>query len=160
MEKPYLAGLLDGEGCIMIAKSKRQGKKNYEYCLRVFVSNSHLLGLQEVQKYFGGWLNEVKPDKNRFSQNRCWRLWWNGKSGANLLEQLKPYLVIKKRQAELALQFAILRDRNPKDVNVLNVYYQEIAREKRVHLVPYNPQRLSEETSSSVLEEAIVQTVT
>ena len=155
MEKAYLAGLLDGEGCIMISKTKRKGNKNYEFWLRVFVSNSHLQGLQEVQKCFGGLINEVKPDSKRFSQNRCWRVWWNGKSGETLLQLLLPYLVIKKEQAIVALEFARKKEETPRCFDILNPLYQSIAKLKRVHLVPYSPQRLSEETLYS---EAIVQT--
>lgn len=96
----YTAGLLDGEGSISITP------KLY---LSVKIRNTDkpvLLWLQEVLHRFlaksGGLY------KNNSTNKQCFSLEFNGKHAKSVLEFLLPYLRIKKRQAELAIEFQSL----------------------------------------------------
>lgn len=94
----YLAGIIDGEGCINISNSK-----NEIFHLRIMVKNTSkdlIFWLKE--KFDGG----IYFDKRR---NEKWRDTWvwyidSGKT-ANILKKVLPYLIIKKQQAKLAIKF-------------------------------------------------------
>lgn len=102
----YLAGMLDGEGCIQIHKSKRlkkDGNPSYTLSVRVNMCDKPIpLFLQFV---FGGALNYV--DKSRYGDK--WRPQWHwyvsGQQAIECLKALLPYLRLKKAEAELAFYF-------------------------------------------------------
>lgn len=98
----YFAGIVDGEGTIGIAKVKRKLKDNRQgYAYRTFfhITNTHLPMLQYLQKHIGGkisYLDERAQAYNMtFSANKI----------RELFPDLIPYLLIKKRQAEIVLEF-------------------------------------------------------
>ena len=51
----YLAGFIDGEGCIRL--HKHPTKDGFNYNLDVRIANTNLEVLQEIQKIFGGKIN-------------------------------------------------------------------------------------------------------
>jgi hypothetical protein len=95
----YVAGLLDGEGCIEIQKRNDNNSKNgYYYCprIRVCMTNKEII---EWLKSFGGW-----TEKERVRDNRKTAYTWCI-SGAKLtkafLDKVYPYLKVKKEEAGL-----------------------------------------------------------
>jgi hypothetical protein len=103
-DRAYLAGILDGEGAIMLcARSKAQG-----WHLRVEVTNCDRRMLDWLAERWGGkprvtWRNEaiVRPNwRTKYSWAR------DARSAVPVLFDALPYLVIKKRHAEVALEFA------------------------------------------------------
>ena len=51
----YFAGIIDGEGSIIIAKQAiRKGRKNHTYSLRICVVNSNKILLEWLRTNFGG----------------------------------------------------------------------------------------------------------
>jgi len=91
----YIAGLVDGEGSILIAKSYQT---KYGNCYRVSttIANNNLAVLEWVNDKFGGCI---------YKSNNCYMWQLNGKKCHKLLILLTPYLKIKSEQAELALQY-------------------------------------------------------
>jgi len=96
----YLAGILDGEGCVHIAKEKR--KQSFVYKLRVQVSMVDKVPPMLAHNTFGGYLRLR-------DRNAKWKpLWeWQVKSNnaVTCLKVLLPYLRTKRVEAELALKF-------------------------------------------------------
>lgn len=98
----YLAGLLDGEGCIYVQTyfGKQPGKK---YCLYLELSMCSEPTIRWVHKNFGGRCRTAKPYGTRKKVQYHWRV-----ANDHAIEVLKlvfPYLITKKRQAALAFKF-------------------------------------------------------
>jgi hypothetical protein len=100
----YVAGIVDGEGCIQVQKyKKRKRERSTPYKLQLRVSNTDLRLVQHLQSLFPGYIyNGSEKRKNRRNQ-----FYWhvNGKKAAHILEKLVPFLVSKKDQAEIAIAF-------------------------------------------------------
>ena len=108
-ELPYLAGLLDGEGCIVVSKYRRKdrvGSKDY-YCLRIKVANKNYEVINLFREVFG--CGSVYQNK----QSGVWE-WSLTSSGKvkEVLESLLPFLIVKRKQSLAALTFE-LGDRKP-----------------------------------------------
>lgn len=104
-ERYYLAGIIDGEGTITIKRSD-----NRLYC-EVSVGNSCLELIKRIQKMIS--TNKRYMEKRRKDPNR--KPLWVFKISARpdvkkLLEQIKDALIVKKKQAELVLEFIDIMD--------------------------------------------------
>jgi hypothetical protein len=118
MQKHYahLAGLVDGDGCIMAYVAQTEGQKWYRVHLSVNSVDKKVIN--HLVKMFGGSRN--KRTRPHYKQGFIWE--WKlilKQSVKNLLEQITPYLVIKKQQARLAAQFLDLQGRCPEDREAL-----------------------------------------
>jgi hypothetical protein len=91
----YLAGFVDGEGCIGI------GSTNTSLVLTLAISQVNLTVLQEIQKDYGGHLTPCKVKGNR---RPAWILRWSSKAALSVIEKILPYLIVKKPQAEIAVK--------------------------------------------------------
>jgi len=103
----YVAGFFDGEGSVSICKKKSRtpnGKTTYE--LSTGIGNTNKEVEDWVAEAFGAtcYLKERKS-----KQNKNWHDFYNielhGDNAVRFLTQIKPYLIVKKRQAELAIKF-------------------------------------------------------
>jgi|SRR5215831_7195786 len=112
----YLAGLLDGEGCFTIAgswKITKNGKKYFHFNLLISLYNNNLDVMKWLIEHFGGAYYVHHPSKH---QNHKVGYSWHPKGARNkelLLLAILPYLIIKKRQAQIALDYLRLREPNP-----------------------------------------------
>jgi hypothetical protein len=97
-DAPYIAGLLDGEGTILIFKVPGS------FHLRVSVVNTDLPVLERMKGLFGGAICQ-KLEKISIRTRPCWQWEIQGPKAAELLVELFPHLIIKKEQAKLALEF-------------------------------------------------------
>ena len=96
----YLAGIIDGEGCITITKTNTDRTLRYKLVIQVSMVDKVPPLLAHFA--FGGYLRLR-------DRNPKWKaLWeWQIKSGDAIacLKDLLPYLRTKKAEAELALRF-------------------------------------------------------
>lgn len=101
----YMAGIVDGEGSISIAKAKKWGNQRhdtYKLVLSVYMSTKE--PLDTIVEWFGGKVEVLKIQKERYGQTRPGRQWRaNGNAAAYVLELIRPYLLLKWRQADLAI---------------------------------------------------------
>jgi len=95
MELAYLAGLFDGEGCIHIAKPKTTS--GYSYSLTISIHQKHSETVKKVHHCFGGNFNECK--------NGTYTWQCQGAEAGNVLRLVLPFLIEKKEQAELGIDF-------------------------------------------------------
>ena len=101
----YIAGIVDGEGCITLARATRKHPTSlcgYSIDTLVIVSNTNKWLLEYLKFAFGGSVRAQKLGENR---KVCyhWRL--SSRQAEAFLELILPYLHLKRPQAELALKF-------------------------------------------------------
>ncbi|PNX46094.1 MAG: hypothetical protein BV459_07120 [Thermoplasmata archaeon M11B2D] len=95
----YIAGAIDCDGTIGIYK-KNTG---YLSC-RVSIASVHLHFLQKLQKFFNGTIVSKKTCKP--GHRLGYDLQWNKKDDVlNLLKNIEPFLLIKKKQAQIVISF-------------------------------------------------------
>ena len=101
----YTAGIVDGEGCIGVGRNSRN---NRTYFIRILVANTDVLLLEWLKQQWGG---DIALRKHKNHQNwkpyRCWRI--SHRRALDFLRQIRPYLIIKQAQADLALQMPSLK---------------------------------------------------
>lgn len=106
-EKAYLAGIIDGEGCITI--SKATSGKYVSFRPLVEITNTNFEALKQIGQILGVKCTffELKGKNGRKDYHRV--VLYKTKQILSLLSQIIPYLLIKKRQAELVANFCIRR---------------------------------------------------
>ena len=151
----YLAGLLDGEGHIIIRRSKTKNKRyrkdgsfgvshGVHYISTVGITNTNEKMMQWLKEHFGG--NYYCKRSNE--KQPTWKIaydWYisNNKGKELLLLGVLPYLVIKRQQAILALSNIRLAEEHcPEKRQVL--YEQSIALNKKGRTVETNTSNLDE----------------
>lgn len=95
----YVAGLIDGEGCIGIQSSKAGRQYYAEVTIGMVIKARPLLG--EIQKHFGGTVVRGRKPSAKWAASLKWRI--GGDSALEFLEKIGPYLMLKRQQLEQAL---------------------------------------------------------
>ena len=106
IDKKYIAGFIDGEGYISLVKHKdTRVKKGYTLFPIFRITNSDKEALEKINQFIKGNLKSNGIDKNsnhkqvyRIEVIRLERI-------RDILKQIKPYLIIKSRQADLMIDF-------------------------------------------------------
>lgn len=104
IKKSYIAGFVDGEGCIRLHKEKkiRPFRKNHYYCLVVSVANTKFGILPILKKKYGGHLALQSRDETRVN---IWNWKICGKKAGIFLIDIYKYLIIKRKQARKGIKF-------------------------------------------------------
>lgn len=94
----YAAGLIDGEGCISLSRS-RSG----HYCVRVEVGMSvkAIELLRWLVSVYGGTIRRTRPESERWAEAQCWGVF--GGTAEPFLTRMLPHLKLKTEQAKLAI---------------------------------------------------------
>ena len=164
----YLAALIDGEGHISITRSdkptyrtQRGKEKKYRcpvrYGVTVAISNTDIRLMKKLEEIFGacGSYNGTgKPLKNHPTWKPKYQ--WNV-CGNEIKEQvlvaILPYLVLKSKQAETALEFLRLRDQKV-PAKRQELYEINISLNKRGKLVETNTS--CDSTEESMIESELI----
>jgi hypothetical protein len=109
----YFAGVIDSDGFISIQKSVRTNKssvtRQYYHPKVGFTSNNNAAVQVMLKDNFGGSIYTYKPRNPNY---RAWGVWQvSDKHTRDVLVALLPFLLAKKRQAELVIEFIDLCDR-------------------------------------------------
>lgn len=99
----YLAGIIDGEGSLIISRSDRGNYMNYYG--RIHVKNTDMRLMKWLVNNFGGNIHVNKPKSHLHSVAYSWYFAGNAKSKEDLLLALMPYLIIKRDQAVQLIEF-------------------------------------------------------
>jgi hypothetical protein len=97
----YLAGLIDGDGCIHFDLTKGN------LYVVIKINMTHFGVIDALHKQFGGaFYTRAATNKNRAS------FVWGVKNNPAIpiLVSIYPYLIVKKEQAKLAIQFYSLNE--------------------------------------------------
>lgn len=104
-ELAYIAGIIDGEGYIGLAKQKYTEPTHGDgfcYVLNVGVGMTEGVISDWLYTEFGGVLS-YRNHKGNCRSSWDWRV--KGSVAAEFLEKILPYLIVKKEKAELGLHF-------------------------------------------------------
>jgi len=96
----YLAGFVDGEGCMSAGKSERGNGTTY-YC-RLVISNTNKDILDYIRTKLGAGSISLYAEKKGWKPSYSYAVSQNEASEA--LRRIYPYLKIKWRQAEILLE--------------------------------------------------------
>jgi len=99
----YLAGFIDAEGCLMIAKVNPLDCRNPLYRARLCVGNTNRRILEDTQKAYGGILTNHPAQKVAWKD--AYQLVWTDRRVESVLNSVRPFLRIKKRHAKILLEF-------------------------------------------------------
>lgn len=101
MDIRYAAGIFDGEGFVYIFKKVK--RESIGYYVSVGVNMCHRPTVEAFYHRFGGHLNNGSTRKNPTHR----RLFYWGaanRMAASFLEEIRPFLVVKADEADVALQ--------------------------------------------------------
>ena len=100
--RPYLAGLFDGEGSIILGKRKANKNKKGSYYTRISYENSCKTSVRFFQNLFGG-----KIEENSHEVNLSCDKWTidRKENKENFLLQMMPYLIVKLPKARIVLEY-------------------------------------------------------
>lgn len=102
----YLAGLIDGEGCLYIAKYCKNG--SYTPRLDIGMSNKAKDVLYMLKDRFGGSVNICRPPTDKWDGAMKWSI--QGKKCCYILMNCRDSFIIKRDQADLLLQLQDMID--------------------------------------------------
>lgn len=128
LSRQYVAGFIDGEGYIALShRFEHNSSGTYgTWSSWVTITNTKPLILHLIQNKYGGFMYKRIPDPTK-NHKPAYQLIFVKKTARNLLKSILPYLILKKRQAELLLTLDFNNDARrrgiPKD---------EIKKRKRV----------------------------
>lgn len=98
----YAAGIIDGEGCIQILHSvKPDGAQSWKIAIEINMCSKKVL--DKMVGLFGGSLKEYGVRPNMHYKQFRWQVY--SKTVYNALKKMRPYLIEKLAQADLAIQF-------------------------------------------------------
>jgi hypothetical protein len=103
-DKAYLAGFVDGEGSIGIDRIKSKGKVvKYTFKVRVVITNSDFETMKWIKQITGyGCAYKYKKAYNpKWKQVHRWQV--VSKKAKEFIEEIYPYLKIKKNIAKLVI---------------------------------------------------------
>src|SRR4029077_10763629 len=104
-ERAYLAGIIDGEGSIMMIHHPARGSagNRWEYwVLRVAISNCDKRLIDWLEELFGEGHSVCRNGRDNQRDAYQWRM--DSKAALPVLEAAYPYLKLKKAQADLAFE--------------------------------------------------------
>jgi hypothetical protein len=109
---PYLAGIFDGEGTVYIGSGKNKNG-TVILNLQTKISNTDLRLMQWLISNFGGHYSVHDRSKNNPKHKVQYAWYPTGKSNrTKFFEGILPYLVIKKEQVLVGLEFDRFYERN------------------------------------------------
>jgi hypothetical protein len=137
-EKAYIAGIIDGEGCIGLFKNKDISyKRGYSY--------SVITQIAVTDKKLINWIFKKIKSGHRYSSNTnpqkhktIFVIRFSVNDSKILLKLIKPYLIIKKKQADILLRFISRKQQargckglTNKELTFQDKCYQQIKKLKR-----------------------------
>ncbi len=98
----WAAGFVDGEGCITISTRVRSRNRR-DYGLSLYVGQVDPKPLLMLREMFGG--SVVRKSRQKFERRQMWMWRLTGRSAYAALLVIRPYLVVKADQADIAVEF-------------------------------------------------------
>lgn len=106
MDKAWIAGFFDGEGCIQIRSSHYSSRVRPNLTLACEIDNTHKESLDRILKLLGfGTVRELYRNNKPKHHKKIYRYQTTGWGSLELLKILYPYLVTKKNQADVGMSF-------------------------------------------------------
>lgn len=104
IQKAYLAGVVDGEGCIGINKTRNKSVRHkhpyYQVRLRIAMTTEE--PIKSIESWCGG---IVSLTKRKGSHKPIYEWFLLNDKAITVLKIIKPYLKVKQKQVEVAINF-------------------------------------------------------
>ena len=132
IELAYLAGLVDGEGCIYVKQRREKTWTGYQLCLSISQGNEKdLEGIYNLIGESGYFRKLITPDHRAHSITYCCN------TAYGILKAVEPYLRFKQEEAILGIWFQEkLRSRKDDETRMYKEMIwrrmKEIKQEKRI----------------------------
>ena len=142
----YLAGLVDGEGCIDWAFifDKKYNTKYMRPRLRITQAVQGFDVIDLLYNNFGGNIEFRKSKNANWSDSKTWCV--HGSKAVTVLNNIKSGLIVKKEQAKLAVSWE-------KHLKGLRLKPETIeAANNQMKLMKNDPHRLSEKAVKEILQ--------
>lgn len=99
---PYLAGLIDSEGCFRIKKWKPKNKPNHVYTITVEIGNTKLPIMPWLVERFGGSVVFIESKSNK-KASATWTL--SAAALYKILPKIRPFLTTKQEVCDKLIEF-------------------------------------------------------
>lgn len=120
MHPAYLAGIIDGEGSIMLVATgpQRLNGMPTSFSPKLAVANTNLDLLYAIQGAYGGSIQSSTKWEKAKGKGANWRdgyrvSWW-GPNAVAIIKIVYRHLIIKKAVADVVLEFHEYREAHPK----------------------------------------------
>lgn len=101
----YIAGIVDGEGCISVRKRKVGKKYRYtQHNITLIVVNTDKKMIDFLQRIFPAYVMTYQDKKPNC--RRMWRWCIESRKAEKILKDILPYLITKKGQAKVAIELS------------------------------------------------------
>jgi hypothetical protein len=123
----WLAALIDGEGTIGIWRQRvSSNRSGWHYHAAIQVTNSNKDLIDAAQECLNGAVH-LKNGKRRNPRHKLtYAVTVKTRAVAAVLKQVRPYLVAKRKQADVVLEFCRVRDESPVRTSVNADIYQDL----------------------------------
>lgn len=107
----YVSGLFDGEGWITIVKQQLGGYGHYNdhyvrYQLAIGIGMTNKPVIEKMHRQFGGGFIHKRPNLVKLPKARLAYMWKiTSQPAADFLKLAAPHMVVKKDEAEVAIEF-------------------------------------------------------
>jgi hypothetical protein len=139
----YLAGLIDGEGCLDLAMSTVGGKRYIRPRLRIAMTTPGKDVLDMCQANFGGHMHTRTPENLKWDTSYTWSL-TGYKLTCMFLRNVVNHMYIKQEQARFLLWMETSTKGKPVSDDITSAIRKELAAMK------HDPHRLSEKAAESI----------
>jgi len=100
----YVAGIVDGEGYIGVAKTKQTGSmRSTRYAAVLIVGNTSRRLIEELAYTFG--VGSISYRRGGERRKGCFLWAIQSRNAHDVLMRVRPYLVVKRAQADLVIEF-------------------------------------------------------
>lgn len=109
-EAAWLAGIIDGEGCITITRQKpgSGGRKNWSYRLYLKVTMGDEATIRRILAIAGCGTVTVQKPKPGKGWNIAFTWWASSREALSILARTRPHLVTKSQEADIAAEWGRL----------------------------------------------------
>lgn len=105
MDDAYAAGIIDGEGCIVVIRHPKHGV--HYTAIDVGMTKKALHLLKALKGAYGGNVCRSRKATDRWDEAHTWHL--HGDAAAAMLRRIKPHLRLKAEQARLGILIQEIR---------------------------------------------------
>lgn len=113
MNWAYIAGFLDGEGCFTIYCRRRKTKSGVSipsFEPRIVATNTNKEAMTKIAEFIGAYITPKMKHPRKSNWNPLWELVIENKATIKrVLENCLPYLIIKRKQAEILLELLSIK---------------------------------------------------
>ena len=120
----YFAGIIDGEGSIHIGQTKSRNKKypfDYKAYLQIGMTDGKII--KWIMKNIGGHYSKV--NNKTVKSKESWNWWMNPYQSSCLLKKLNKYLIIKKAQANIMINYTKTLKQHGQKLNQKEYNYRQ-----------------------------------